>query len=99
MWHTDRHRPDSAISRRLLIVRPILNMTQLRKSLLLVIGFAVIAGVAGFFYAPWWDTSWQRLLLCIASFGCFGMLLGGIYAFDAESDLKIRVSAIGRITI
>jgi len=74
-------------------------MTQLRKSLLLVIGFAVIAGVAGFFYAPWWDTSWQRLLLCIASFGCFGMLLGGIYAFDAESDLKIRVSAIGRITI
>ncbi len=74
-------------------------MTQLRKALLLVIGSAAIAGVAGFFYSPWGDISSQRLLLCIASFGCLGMLLGGIYAFDAESDLKIRASVIGRITI
>lgn len=32
------------------------------------------------------------------SFGCFGFLLGGIYAFDPESDLKIKPSAIGRIS-
>jgi len=73
-------------------------MTQLPKALLLVVFFAVIAGVAGFFYAPWEDISWQRLLLTVASFGCLGVLLGGIYAFDAESDLHIRVSAIGRMT-
>lgn len=74
-------------------------MTQLRKALLVVIGSAVIAGAVGFFYSPWGDISSQRLLLCIAFFGCFGMLLGGIYAFDAESDLNIRASVIGRITI
>lgn len=36
-------------------------------------------------------------MLVIASFGCFGFLLGGIYAFDPESELKIKSSAIGRM--
>lgn len=73
-------------------------MTKLRKALILAMVFAVTTGVAALLYAVPWTGSWQRLLLWVASFGCLGILLGGIYAFDPESDLKIKPSSIGRIT-
>jgi len=72
-------------------------MTNLRKALILAILFAVITAVAGILYgAPWTAVGWHSLLLFVGSFGCFGFLLGGIYAFDPESDLKITSSAPGR---
>jgi hypothetical protein len=75
------------------------SMTNLRKALVLAVLFAVICGAIVLLYtAPWTDVSWQRLLLGVASAGCFGFLLGGIYAFDPESDIKIKSSSIGRIT-
>jgi hypothetical protein len=74
-------------------------MTTLRKAFILAVFFAVITAVAALSYAaPWTDISWRRALLGAGSFGCFGFLLGGIYAFDPESDLKIKSSAIGRIS-
>jgi hypothetical protein len=74
-------------------------MTTLGKALILAIFFAVIAAIAGLSYLlPWADTSWRQALLGIGSLCCFGFLLGGIYAFDPESELKITSSAIGRIS-
>ena len=70
----------------------------MRKALGMALFFAAIAGVAGLFYAlPWTGASWQALLQMSASVGCFGFLLGGIFAFDPESEFKIKSSAIGRM--
>ena len=75
-------------------------MTHLRKALILVILFAVITALAGLFHAaPWTGTPLQHLMRWTASCGCVGLLLGGIYAFDPESDLKIRSSSVGRTAI
>lgn len=74
-------------------------MTTLRKAIILAVLFAVISAIAALSHvAIWTDISWQRALLGTGSFGCFGFLLGGIYAFDPESDLKIKSSAIGRMS-
>jgi cytochrome b561 len=35
----------------------------------------------------------------IAAFGCFGFLLGGIYAFDKESAIREKESASARVGI
>ncbi|MFZ4877695.1 hypothetical protein ACL9RI_21655 [Janthinobacterium sp. Mn2066] len=75
-------------------------MTHLGKALILVIWFAVVAALAGLLHAaPWTGASLQRLALWAVSCGCVGLLLGGIYAFDAESELKIKSSAVGRTAI
>jgi len=75
-------------------------MTHLRKALILVILFVVITVLAGLLHAaPWTDVSLQRLMLWMASCGCVGLMLGGIYAFDAKSELKIRSSVVGRTVI
>lgn len=74
-------------------------MTTFRKAFILAVFFAVISAIAALSHAaPWSDISWRRALFGLGSFGCFGFLLGGIYAFDPESDLKIKSSAIGRIS-
>jgi len=73
-------------------------MTNLSKALILAILFAVISGATVLLYAvPWTDVSWSDLLLGVASAGCVGFLLGGIYAFDPRSDLKIKASPVGRM--
>lgn len=73
-------------------------MTSFRKALALAFFFAAVSAFASFLAAaPWIETPWRRTLLGVASFACFGLLLGGIFAFDPESDLKITSSAIGRI--
>lgn len=73
-------------------------MTNLSKTLMLAILFAAIGGAIVLLYSvPWTDASWQRLLLGAASAGCFGFLLGGIYAFDPRSDINVKASSIGRI--
>jgi hypothetical protein len=73
-------------------------MTNLFKALILGILFALIVAIAALLHAaPWIGASWQSILLGTASFACFGFLLGGIYAFDPESELKIKSSSIGRM--
>ncbi|MGJ9420707.1 hypothetical protein ACHAC9_23590 [Massilia sp. CMS3.1] len=73
-------------------------MTVFRKALVLAIIFATVAGCAALLNAvPLRGVSLSRAILGVGSFGCFGFLLGGIYAFDPESDLKIKSSSIGRI--
>ena len=68
------------------------------KALVSAIFFAFIAGLAALLNAiPWTNASYRSLFLLAASFCCFGFLLGGIYAFDPVSDLKIKASSFGRI--
>lgn len=74
-------------------------MTTLRKAIILAAVFAVISAVAALSHVTTWtNISWQRALVGTGSFGCFGFLLGGIYAFDPKSDLRIESSAIGRMS-
>ena len=74
-------------------------MTTLRKAIILAVFFSMISACAALSYAALWtDISWRHALLGTGSFGCLGFLLGGIYAFDPDSDLKIKSSAIGRMS-
>ena len=74
-------------------------MTVLRKALLLATIFATAAACAALIYAvPLRGASLSRAIIGVGSFGCFGFLLGGIYAFDPDSDLKIKSSWSGRIS-
>jgi hypothetical protein len=74
-------------------------MTNFRKAVILAIVFALITAAAALLNAaPWTGLPLQRLLLWLGSAGSFGFLLGGIYAFDPESDLKIKSSSIGRMS-
>ena len=69
------------------------------KAFFLAALFALICGFAALLHAaPWTGGSWQSLLRWFASACCFGFLLGGILAFDPESDIKIRASFIGRVS-
>lgn len=69
------------------------------KAFILAVFFAVITVTAALLnWLPWTNSTWRDALLGIGSFGCFGFLLGGIYAFDPESDFKIKSSAIGRMS-
>ena len=73
-------------------------MKNLYKALILAAFFAVITAIAALLHgAPWTNSTWKEVLLGVGSFGCFGFLLGGIYAFDPESELKIKSSSIGRM--
>lgn len=73
------------------------TMTTLGKSIVLGAFFAAICAVAALLNALPFHGSWQSLALWVASFACFGLLIGGVYAFDPASDLRIKSSAIGRI--
>ena len=73
-------------------------MTTVAKSLTLGLLFAVAAAIAGLTYALPSQSDWSRVLLGVASLACFGFLLGGIYAFDPNSDLRIKASSFGRIS-
>lgn len=72
-------------------------MTNLAKSIALGALFAAAAAIAGLAYALPSLGDWHRLLLWVASLACLGFLLGGIYAFDPESELKIKSSSFGRV--
>ena len=73
-------------------------MTNLSKALILAILSAMISGAIVLSYAaPWTDVSWSSLQLAVASVGCVGFLLGGIYAFDPRSGINIKASPIGRM--
>ena len=72
--------------------------TNLSKALILAILFAMISGAIVLLYAaPWTDVSWSGLQLAVASAGCVGFLLGGIYAFDPRSGINIKASPVGRM--
>jgi hypothetical protein len=73
-------------------------MRNLYKALLLASFFSVITAISALLYGvPWANTTWREVLLGIGSFGCFGFLLGGIYAFDPDSEFKIKSSSPGRM--
>jgi hypothetical protein len=68
------------------------------KAFLLGMFFAVVAAIAALSYSLPSGGNWRDLVRWLASFGCFGFLFGGVYAFDPESELKIRSSVLGRTT-
>ena len=73
-------------------------MKNLYKALILAAFFAVITAIAALLQgAPWTNSTWKEMLVGMGSFGCFGFLSGGVYAFDPESELKIKPSSIGRM--
>jgi len=75
-----------------------LFMKRLYKSLTLAAFFSAITAIAALLHgAPWTNTTWREVLLGMGSFGCFGFLLGGIYAFDPKSELAIMPSSVGRM--
>jgi hypothetical protein len=74
-------------------------MTSFSKAFFLAIAIAVISGALIWVYSmSWTDVAWQRLLLWVESAGCFGFLLGGVYAFDPRSGFTIKPSVIGRVS-
>lgn len=73
-------------------------MKNFYKALILAAFFAATTAIASLSYGvPWANTTWREALLGIGSFGCFGFLLGGIYAFDPNSELRIKPSSTGRM--
>lgn len=73
-------------------------MKNLYKALILAAFFSTTAAIAALLYgALWTNTTWREVLLSVGSFGCFGFLLGGIYAFDPESEFRIKSSSTGRV--
>lgn len=74
-------------------------MSDFLKAFLLATLFAVMCGLTALLNAvPWTGESWQSLFRWIASACCLGFLVGGIYAFDPESEFKIRSSFTGRVS-
>lgn len=73
-------------------------MTTLLKSLALGALLAFAAVIAGLMYGlpSIADARWPDVLRGLGSFACLGFFLGGIYAFDPDSDLKIKSSSVGR---
>lgn len=73
-------------------------MRNFYKALILAAFFSAITAIAALLHgAPWTNSTWREVLLGIGSFGCFGFLMGGVYAFDPESELRIKSSSIGRM--
>lgn len=73
-------------------------MKNFYKALILAVLFSAIAAISALLHAvPWTTTTWRDVLLGMGSFGCFGFLLGGIYAFDPKSELRIKSSSTGRM--
>lgn len=73
-------------------------MKNLREALILAALFSAITVVAGILRGiPSLPSTSKEILLGTGSFGCLGFLLGGIYAFDPESELRIKSSSIGRM--
>jgi hypothetical protein len=83
--------PEADVANRIL-------MKNLYKALLLAAFFSTITAIAALPYgAPWTNTTWREVFLGVGWFGCFGFLLGGIYAFDPESEFRIQSSSTGRM--
>lgn len=73
-------------------------MKNLYTALILGAFFSATTAIAALVHgAPWTNSTWHEVMLGIASFGCFGFLLGGIHAFDGESELSVKSSPIGRM--
>jgi peptidoglycan/LPS O-acetylase OafA/YrhL len=73
-------------------------MKSCGKAFLLGIFFAVVTAIAALSYTIPSTAGWRDLVRWGASVGCFGFLVGGICAFDPESELKVKSSALGRAT-
>ena len=73
-------------------------MSTFFKATALAALFSALTAIAALLYgSPWINTTWRHVLLGMGSFGCLGFLLGGIYAFDPESELRFRSSSLGRM--
>jgi hypothetical protein len=69
------------------------------KGLLLVAFFGVALAAYAVFEVALNGAPLSALLQVAASFGCFGALLGGIFAFDPQSEFKVWPSAGARASI
>jgi hypothetical protein len=73
-------------------------MKTFYKALLMAAFFSAITAIDALLHgAPWTNTTWRKVFLGLGSAGCLGFLLGGIYAFDPRSELRIESSATGRM--
>lgn len=88
---TGRIRPEPDLANRI-------SMKTFREALILAALFSAITAIAGLLHGiPSLHSTLKEVLLGTGSFGCLGFLLGGIYAFDPESELRIKSSSIGRM--
>jgi hypothetical protein len=86
-----RVRPEPDLANRI-------SVKNLREALILAVLFSAITAIAGLLHGiPSLDSTLKEVLLGTGSFGCLGFLLGGIYAFDPESKIRIKSSSIGRM--
>ena len=74
-------------------------MNWFLKGLLFSCLIAAITAIYVFFQFGFNAGSIGYVVRGIAVFGCFGFLLGGIYAFDAESKVKEKDSVLARVGI
>lgn len=72
-------------------------MSAVIKGLGLAAFFAVAAAIDALVNAVPFSGPWESLLLWVASLACIGFLVGGIFAFDPQSEFRIVSSAFGRI--
>jgi hypothetical protein len=63
---------------------------ELVKGILLAIGVGVLLAGYAVVEVVLYSHALGAVLLMAASFGCFGLLLGGILAFDEMSEIKVR---------
>lgn len=72
-------------------------MTSTTKSIGLGLLFAVSATVSGLTYLLPSNGNLSTVLPWVGSFACFGFFVGGIFAFDPTSEIKIKSSFVGRV--
>lgn len=74
-------------------------MSTLAKALLLICLFGGATALYALFQLIFEAETLNELALGVATFGCLGLLLGGIFAFDERSEIKIRANAFARIAV
>jgi hypothetical protein len=60
-----------------------------KRSILLIALFGLVTALYAAVNMIFDGMPWASYLRAVASFACFGFLLGGIYSFDSRSDFKV----------
>ena len=74
-------------------------MRTLVKGLVVVCFFAVVTAMYTLFQMAFRAESLSEALLWGGTLGCVGLLLGGIFAFDGKSEIKVQANAFARIAV
>jgi hypothetical protein len=70
---------------------------EMIKGILLALGVCVLLAAYAVVEVLLYSQALGAIFLMAASFGCFGLLLGGIFAFDEMSEIKVKDHAGLRI--